>query len=91
MFKGYYKYNLDSKIYSDLSLVKEIRKLNLKENDYISIRCMREKWSNIKVKFDLSNEYKEELIHSIAHENRDKLIFLLLMNIITLNFKASSK
>lgn len=26
---------LDSKIYSDLSLVKEIRKLNLKENDYI--------------------------------------------------------
>lgn len=87
---------LDSKIYSDLNLVKEIRGLNLKENDYISIRCKKEKWNNvkvlelliitedineertvdIKVKSDLSNEYKEELVHLIAHENRDKLIFI---------------
>ncbi|MGG7144131.1 hypothetical protein ACQPVP_11785 [Clostridium nigeriense] len=28
------------------------------------------------MKSDLSNEYKEELVHLIAHENRDKLIFI---------------
>lgn len=87
---------LDSKIYSDLNLAKEIRKLKFKENDYISIRCKKEKRNNvkilelliitedrngewtidIKVKSDLSYEDREALIHLIANENRDKLIFI---------------
>jgi len=86
----------NSKIYSDLTLVKEIRKLKFKENDYISIRCKKEKRNNvkilelliitedrneewtidIKVKSDLSYEDREALIHLIANENRDKLIFI---------------
>lgn len=77
--------NFDNKFYSDSNLVNDIRNIELKENDYISIRCKKEKWNNIKVLELLivtENEKEDRAIDikvksDLSYEDREDLIKLI--------------
>ena len=76
---------LDNKFFSDLKLVKKIRSLNLKEYDYIAIKCKKEKRNNIKVlelNIVTDNEDEDRVVNikiksDLSYEDKEELIRLI--------------